>query len=239
MSPNDVGGEAHEATPAVVADGQEMTNGHELEENSAVRMVALDKMLAMLGDLSELVCGMELSQSAQGDQERKDSGESSIFNSALEAGAGVNLQALEHTTPPKRSPNVSPAMYFGFRRPAFAGVIVDTPAPVGGHHGMAHGEDPGYHVQGIPAGLYPGVGMPGPAFQQPGHMREGVPERRIRKLALQPFDGKELYHGLGSGFLEWGKKFVRQAGFSDRACGFVWPEDIKVDVLGKHLPGTA
>uniref|UniRef100_M4B219 Uncharacterized protein n=1 Tax=Hyaloperonospora arabidopsidis (strain Emoy2) TaxID=559515 RepID=M4B219_HYAAE len=110
MSPNDVGGDAHEDTPSVVADGQEMTNDHELKEKSAVPMAALDKMLSMLGDLSESVCRMESSQSAQG--------------------AGVNLQALEHTPPPKRSPNVSTATYFGVRRPAFAGVMVDTPDPV-------------------------------------------------------------------------------------------------------------
>ena len=33
-------------------------------------------------------------------------------------------------------------------------------------------------------------------------------------------------------------KTMRQVGFSERACGFVWPEDIKVDVLGQHLAGT-
>ena len=32
---------------------------------------------------------------------------------------------------------------------------------------------------------------------------------------------------------------MRQVGFSERACGFVWPEDIKVIVLGQHLAGTA
>ena len=34
-------------------------------------------------------------------------------------------------------------------------------------------------------------------------------------------------------------KKLRQVGFSERACGFVWPEDIKVDVLGQHLSGIA
>lgn len=51
MSPTDrVGGEAHGATRAVVADGQEVTNDHELEKKSAVPVAALNKMLAMLGD---------------------------------------------------------------------------------------------------------------------------------------------------------------------------------------------
>uniref|UniRef100_A0AAV1T185 LAGLIDADG endonuclease n=1 Tax=Peronospora matthiolae TaxID=2874970 RepID=A0AAV1T185_9STRA len=56
-----------------------------------------------------------------------------------------------------------------------------------------------------------------------------------RKLALQPFDEKELFHGLGSGFMEWGKEFVRKVGFAERACSFAWPKGIKVDVLGRHL----
>nr|CCA27352.1 conserved hypothetical protein [Albugo laibachii Nc14] len=56
-----------------------------------------------------------------------------------------------------------------------------------------------------------------------------------RRLAPQPFDGKEIDHGLGSGFLEWGKEFVRQISYPECACGFSWPEDINVDVLGQHL----
>ena len=62
--------------------------------------------------------------------------------------------------------------------------------------------------RGAPAWLYADVSMTGPVFQQPGHIREGVPDGRQRKLTLQPFDGKELYHGLGSGFLERGTEFV-------------------------------
>ena len=66
-----------------------------------------------------------------------------------------------------------------------------------------------------------------------------MPDAQQRKLALQPLDGKELYHGLGSGFVEWGKAFVRQVGFAERAGGFVCSEDIKIYVLGQHLDGKA
>ena len=111
MSPTErVGGAARGATLAVVDDGKKRTFDHLLEEKSAVpAAVVLDKMLAMLGDLSERMCRMETSQSGQVDPQRKDSAESSVFGSALGAGAGINLQALEHTSPPKQSPNVSPA----------------------------------------------------------------------------------------------------------------------------------
>ena len=71
-----------------------------------------------------------------------------------------------------------------------------------------------------------------------GQVTMCVPDGRQRILALHPFNGKELNHGLGSGFPDWGKEFVRQVDFSERGCGFDWSEDIKVDVLGQQLEGT-
>ena len=73
-------------------------------------------------------------------------------------------------------------------------------------------------VQGAPPAPYPGVGAPGPIFFHQGQVPMGVPDNRERKLAFQPIDGKEIYRGLGSGILEWGKEFVRQVSFSERAC---------------------
>ena len=241
MSPkNRVAGAAQGATPAAVVDGRETTEDHQLEEKSAVPAAALDKMLAMLGDLTERMGRMESSQREQVGGQRMKSAESSVFGSVLGSGAGITLQALERTPPPKRSPNVSPATYFGARRPALAGEhMVDAPAQANVNHGMARGLEPGIQGHAMPAGVYPGMQVPGPVQHQPGQVHQGVPDGRQRKLALQPFDGKELYHGLGSGFIEWGKEFVRQVAFSERACGFGWPEDIKVDVLGQHLAGTA
>ena len=72
----------------------------------------MDKVLAMLVDLSERMNRMEVSQKEQVGKGQKGSPES-IFGSALEVGAGMSLRALEHTPPPKKSPNVSPATYFG------------------------------------------------------------------------------------------------------------------------------
>ena len=84
MSPNDeVGGAARGATPTVVVDGQNTTIDHQLEEKAAVPASALDKMLAILDDLSERMCKIESSQSGQVDRQHDDSAESSIFGSAL------------------------------------------------------------------------------------------------------------------------------------------------------------
>uniref|UniRef100_A0AAV1VL66 CCHC-type domain-containing protein n=1 Tax=Peronospora matthiolae TaxID=2874970 RepID=A0AAV1VL66_9STRA len=195
-------------------------------------------MLAMLGDLSERMNRMEVSQREQGGKNWQGSPESSIASRQQEVGAGINLQTLNRT-PTKESPNVSPATYFGIRRQQQAGV--EGPHARKAEEGVNMGQAPvpGIYRADLPEGRYPGMGMPNGVCVYPGQPGVGMPDAQQRKLALQPFDGKELYHGLGCGFMEWGKEFVRQVGFAERACGFVWPEDIKVDVLGQHLAGKA
>eukprot|EP00644_Phytophthora_capsici_P016294 jgi/Phyca11/117761/e_gw1.34.381.1 len=73
-------------------------------------------------------------------------------------------------------------------------------------------------------------------YQQPGYgMPQGAvryPDARQKKLAIRPFDGKEPYVGLGSGFLEWGKRFERQVNIAQSAY-------VKMDLLGHSLSGTA
>ena len=130
-------GAAQEGKPAMAVDGNVTTGDTQLEEKSAVPATALDKMLAMLGDLSDRMGRMESTQAGQVNRKSKDSEESSIVGSVLGSRAGITLQALEHTPLRKPTPNVSPASYFGARRQAFAGDhTVDTPGQANVNYGM-------------------------------------------------------------------------------------------------------
>ena len=61
---------------------------------------------------------------------------------------------------------------------------------------------PGHHERGIPARPYSYIHVSGSVYFQPKQVREGAPDGHQRKLALKPFDRKELNNGLGSDFLE-------------------------------------
>ncbi|CAI5706598.1 unnamed protein product [Peronospora effusa] len=125
-------GAAAQAKPTKVTDGFNKTAEKQLEDKSAAPMGAMDKMMGMLGDISESFNRLESSQKEH---------------------AGKNFKG-----PLKFSPRSG-----------------DDPAGLGG--------------------------------------------------------------STSYGFIGWGKEFVRQVGFAERACGFAWLEYIKVDVLGQHLRG--
>ena len=93
---------------------------------------------------------MESSQNGQVNRHRKELVKSSTFGSVSGSGACINLQTLEHCSPPKNSTNVSPANYFGARRPAYVGDMVDSQAQVDGNYGMGQIPDAGFHGQGAP-----------------------------------------------------------------------------------------
>ena len=150
-------GAAYPAAPDVVTDGPNKTDDHLLEEKSAAPVGAMDQMLAMLGDLSDRLNRMEVARNEQVDKDQKGSPES-IFGSSLGVGAGMSLQALEHTPPPKKSPNVSPATYFMARRQAN---IAGRPADhVAADFNMGQFPEPVLHRQEAHAGYIPGGGIP-------------------------------------------------------------------------------
>ena len=85
--------------------------------------------------------------------------------------------------------------------------------------------------------------MPSLVYQQVSVFQQDAPYSRVpgaiqRKLNIRHFDEK-TYQGLGSGLLSWGKKSVQEVSFADRASGFPWSEDVKIDVLGHNLTGMA
>ena len=60
-----------------------------------------------------------------------------------------------------------------------------------------------------------------------------------RNLAIQKSDGTEVYQGLGLGSADCGWRFLRRVTMAQQACGFAWAEDVKADLPGHYLSGTA
>uniref|UniRef100_H3GWD4 Integrase catalytic domain-containing protein n=1 Tax=Phytophthora ramorum TaxID=164328 RepID=H3GWD4_PHYRM len=151
--------------------------------------------------------------------------DTSLFASALGRGSRMHIDSLSgtpHTQTPRRP--TAPPQYFGLRH-----------ADVGSHepgysmselqrlYAAEHAAQAGQRAQPPPAAPTP---APRQSEAQPPNQGEALryPDARQKKLAIRPFDGKELYVGLGSGFLDWGRRFERQ--------------DVKVDLLGHYLSGT-
>jgi len=177
---------------------------------------------------------LEASQSRQEERDSRPSRESSIFESAIGLGRPMDRHALDKTPPPRDS-LVSPGTYIGMKQNGY------------GHEAaanveMAQAPQPALPQHYVPPRMYqPAVHPPamGLGMQPPARSFPRVPDTRQRKLGIRHCDGKELYQDLGSGFLSWGKRFVRQIQCAERASGFAWTEEVKVDILGHHLTGMA
>ncbi|CAI5711704.1 unnamed protein product [Peronospora destructor] len=182
-----------------------------------------ERMVDLLTGLAEQMAKLEESQEAK---EHPMDRESSVFGSAIGQGQPMKRRALEVTPPRARSPCLSPGTYFGVNQPGYARAAE--------HVEMAQAPHPGLPQHYVPPSVYQQRPVPQnvPSFER-------VPDARQRKLNIRQFDGKELYQGLGSGFLSWGKKFVREVSFAERASEFPWSEDVKIDVLGHNLAGMA
>ena len=150
---------------------------------------------------------MEVSQREQDSKDDVNSPKPKEAARAREVGAEINIQALEKI-PPKASPNVSPATYFGMRQHQQADVEGPPARVAGPEVNTVQTPDPGVYGAGLPAKYHPGMGMANRGYMYPGHPAVGMPDARERKLALQTFDEKELYYGISTGFIEWGKECV-------------------------------
>jgi hypothetical protein len=167
--------------------------------------------------------------------------DSSLFESALGRGSRMHIDALGAAAPIQapRRPAAAP-QYFGLRH-------VDVGAHEPGISELQRLYEVERVAQAAQGAPQPPVG-PGPAAQPQAapalqQQQQGAafryPDARQKKLAIRPFDGKELYVGLGSVFLNWGRWFERQVQLGQSACGFPWSEDVKVDLVGHYLSGTA
>lgn len=151
-----------------------------------------------------------------------------VFGSSIGRGNPMSREAFDVTPPRRVSPGVSPNTCFGLQQRGYADAAANVE--------MAYAPQPVLPQHYRPPSFYQSVAQ---EEFLPGLQLELVPDSRQRKLGIRPFDGQELYQGLGSGFLSWGKRFVRQVQLAERACGLSWSEDIKVDILNYHLTGVA
>ncbi|CAI5726717.1 unnamed protein product [Peronospora effusa] len=153
--------------------------------------------------------------------------ESGLFASALGANLGaatMQIDALEQPErkPPARAPLVraitpsqeySPFHSLGPRFPALPSQPqqVHTREPADAPAQMAA------TVKEYIAGAYGAAhAATQPSRYEHQHMLARTPNARQRKLTVRNFYGIELYRGLGSGFYDWGRTFLRKSTWRKR-----------------------
>lgn len=217
---------ARGASPARVASSARAAATVEDSPARERSSAADDKILAALAALTDRMEKMESSQRDREDQERMMGAvESGMFSSAFGANARARPMTIDALTDsPEHKPVARPPRA---REPEIEESMFASFAPA-----RAHAPTPG----AVPR---PADG-PAPSGQAPNAAAfYATPNASQRKLSIRKFDGTELYKGLGSGFLDWGRTFLRAVNLAESSCGFTWSEDVKVDLLGHYLSGTA
>lgn len=205
----------------------------EMERESGVmnrsQKTCRKKLFQLLASLTVRMDRMEAPQERQPEKEKKGRG-ASVFGSIIGKGRARSREALDLTLPQEASSQVPPATYFGTRQRGYRQTAANVESAPFPHHELAqhYVQPPAYHP--APQRHH------GPALCT---QFARVSDARQRKLSIRPFDGEEVHQGLTTGFLSWGQRFVRQISFAKHASGFLWSEDVKVDVLGHHLAGLA
>ena len=67
----------------------------------------------------------------------------------------------------------------------------------------------------------------------------GMSTASQQKLNIRKFYGSELYKGLGSGFFDWGRTFVRVMSLAQASCDYLCAKDVTVDLFGHFLASTS
>ena len=199
----------------------------ERDENSYISA----RILTALESMTSRMDRLKMSQMQIDENERqRGSIDSGLFDSALGRGIGRGLMSCEALgfMPLRRSPEPPASPPPRLRAPAMGQSLVEPlslrVSPLPPQQQQASVMQQGYAQQALAiqqayaqkayatmqqrAAPAP-VDAPAPVLQ--GYQK---PDARQRKLAIRKFDCSELYQGLGAGFQDWRRLFIRAVNFS-------------------------